>query len=121
MVKHGSQDEQKYSCNDSNCKSKRKNFKTPKELNKHMRRSRSELFIKCEHCGSELKAFSMRVHLELAFASNPARKPRQRVRYPECSDVVLRQGFPRHMEGHNQSADIESSLDQLEVIEDEEE
>jgi len=120
MVKHGSRDEQEYPCTDTKCKTKGKSYKTLKELNKHIKQCHSEVLIKCDHCGSEMKAFSMRVHLELACASNPARKPRERVRCPECSNVVLRQGLPRHMEGHNQSADIESLLDQPEVVEDEE-
>jgi len=118
MVKHGSQDEQKYPCTDSKCKTKGKSFKNAKELNKHVKECHSEVIVKCEHCGSELKESSLRVHLELACTSNPARRPREKVRCPKCSNVVLRQGFPRHMEGHGQSADIESFLDQLEVVDD---
>jgi len=97
MVKHGAQDEQKYPCTDSKCKIKGKSFKDAKELNKHIKECHSEVFINCEHCSSELKEFSIRVHLELACTSNPVRRPKKRVRCPNCSNIVLRQGFPRHI------------------------
>ena len=62
------------------CKIEGKSFKNTKELDKHIRKYHSEVLIKCEYCGSELKESSLRVHLELACASNPARRPRERVR-----------------------------------------